>query len=314
MATVSAILPSYNHARYVGDALESVLRQTRPADEVLVVDDGSGDDTATVVARFGDRVRFVPRPHAGIGATYNAGVAAARCDVIAWLESDDLWEDGYLAATVGFLEAHPEAGWVGTARRLVDGQGEPIGIELHKRTPGSWFTTESCLVRDLGFSSTPVVRRASLLDVGPYDTTTFLADNDMMLRFSLRQRMAYIDDPLYLHRRHATNTSGNLERDAREMIAILTRLGTTHAAALGRHGRLLCRCLAKYQGMAAMLALRSDSGGDPSDVMQLLSSAVRNHPTKSKHLRRWLGARLLGPARYAALRRALHRGRPSRPG
>jgi glycosyltransferase involved in cell wall biosynthesis len=301
--TVSAVIPSYNHGRFIGAALASVLAQTRPPDEIVVVDDGSTDETAAVVAGFEPRVRMVRRSHEGVGAAYNAGVREARGDVVAWLESDDLWQPEYIESTAGFLEEHPEVAWVGTARAIVDARGRPTGELTRKRDPETGFTTASCLERDLGFSSTPVIRRAAVLEVGPYATDTFLADNDMMLRFSRRHRMAYLDRPLYLHRRHGANTSGNLARNAREMIGILERFRESRAAGAPELERPLRACLAKYQGMTAVLALEAGGEVDGPETLRLLGQAVRNDPTKLKHLRRWFAARILGPRVYQAVRR-----------
>lgn len=91
LGRIAAVIPTYNRAALVCRAIESALAQTRPPDEIVVVDDGSTDDTAQRVSAYGDRVRYLRQDNAGVSAARNAGVAASRCEWIAFLDSDDLW-------------------------------------------------------------------------------------------------------------------------------------------------------------------------------------------------------------------------------
>lgn len=93
MPTVAAVIPTYNRAQQVRRAIESVLAQSRPCDEVIVVDDGSTDDTPAALAAFGDRIRAVRRDNGGVSAARNTAVAACACDLIAFLDSDDYWHE-----------------------------------------------------------------------------------------------------------------------------------------------------------------------------------------------------------------------------
>src|SRR5689334_2160139 len=89
--SVSVVIPTYNRAELVGEAIDSVLGQSRPPLEVIVVDDGSTDDTADVVGRYGARVVYLRQPNCGPATARNVGVARARGDLIALLDSDDRW-------------------------------------------------------------------------------------------------------------------------------------------------------------------------------------------------------------------------------
>ncbi|SHL65887.1 Glycosyl transferase family 2 [Roseovarius marisflavi] len=95
--SVSVVIPTYNRAHCVGEAIDSVLAQDPPADEVIVVDDGSTDDTLEVLAGYGDRIFVIQQSNAGAGAARNAGIRHACGEWVAFLDSDDLWYPGRLA-------------------------------------------------------------------------------------------------------------------------------------------------------------------------------------------------------------------------
>ena len=127
MPAVSVIMPAYNVAPYVGDALRSALAQTFTDLEVLVVDDGSTDATADVVAGIAardPRVRLIRQPNRGLAGARNTGLRSARGDVFALLDSDDLWEPEFLAEQVAILRAHPDV-------HTVTGNGWCLGGAKH---------------------------------------------------------------------------------------------------------------------------------------------------------------------------------------
>src|SRR5690242_5171951 len=88
---ISAVIPTYNHERYLPFALDGALRQTRPLDEIIIVDDGPKDQTRQLVARYGDQVRYIYQDNAGLSAARNAGMRAATGDWVAFLDADDGW-------------------------------------------------------------------------------------------------------------------------------------------------------------------------------------------------------------------------------
>ena len=112
---LTVVIPAFNRERYLGDALGSVLAQGHDALDLIVVDDGSTDATAAVARRFA-AVRCISRPHGGAAAARNTGVAAARGELLAFLDSDDLWVEGKVACQIAALRAGPGAamvfGWV----------------------------------------------------------------------------------------------------------------------------------------------------------------------------------------------------------
>jgi glycosyltransferase involved in cell wall biosynthesis len=103
------IIPTYNRAHCVGDAIRSVLAQSLPPFEIIVVDDGSSDDTPRVLASFGDSIRALRQENAGVSAARNRGIEAARGEWISFLDSDDLWSPEKMSRSFAILKEHPEA-------------------------------------------------------------------------------------------------------------------------------------------------------------------------------------------------------------
>lgn len=106
MSAVTVVIPAYNAARTLGETLDSVMRQTAPVAEIIVVDDGSTDDTAAVATACGD-VQLIRQGNAGPAAAANAGASAATGSVLAFLDADDLWTESAIAAHLALLDADP---------------------------------------------------------------------------------------------------------------------------------------------------------------------------------------------------------------
>jgi glycosyltransferase involved in cell wall biosynthesis len=106
-APISVIVPVYNGVDYVGDAIRSLLEQTRPASEIIVVDDGSSDSTASVVKSFGNRVRLIIQKNQGAAVARNTGISAASQPYIAWLDHDDLATPRRFEVQLAAFEATP---------------------------------------------------------------------------------------------------------------------------------------------------------------------------------------------------------------
>lgn len=147
---VSVVIPAWNAAAYLREAVASVLDQQSGPIEAIVVDDGSSDDTAAVAAGFGASVHVLRQTHAGIGAARNRGVAAARGQLLAFLDADDVWPSGKLRLQRAALEADPVLDVVFGHAVEFTGAGE-ADLPAPALLPG-----------------TSLIRMASFLRVGPY--------------------------------------------------------------------------------------------------------------------------------------------------
>jgi glycosyltransferase involved in cell wall biosynthesis len=122
--TVTTIIPAYQASRTIGRAVESVIGQTRPSDEILVVDDGSRDDLKAALEAYRPRVTLIRKPNGGAASARNLGIDLAGGDLIAFLDADDYWEPNKLERQVGIFESHPEVGATG-ARFFNEPPGQP---------------------------------------------------------------------------------------------------------------------------------------------------------------------------------------------
>jgi glycosyltransferase involved in cell wall biosynthesis len=166
--TITAVVAAYNAERWIGETLEAILGQTRPPDEVVVVDDGSTDATAAELARFGDAIRVVTRRNGGCPAAFNTAFAAARGDYVAMCGADDVWEPQRLEWQLQTLAEHPEVD-------VCFGGARTFGADDWEwPAPGATGLLDgpalaACLYRsDIVCASSILIRRALAVELGPF--------------------------------------------------------------------------------------------------------------------------------------------------
>lgn len=214
---VSVVIPTYNRAHTVGDAVASVLAQRFDDLELIVVDDGSTDGTADVLSRVRDpRLRFVAGRHAGVAAARNLGVKHARGDLLAFLDSDDLWRADKLTHEVAFLDRHPAAAAVFSDLEKLDGGRSYVSFMretavfsdyLRERAypDGIMFSTREMrliLLQEVPIKpSALTLRRTAFERAGAFDETWSSSEDwEFLLRLARDHRVGYIDRPLALLR------------------------------------------------------------------------------------------------------------------
>ncbi|MEM7312308.1 MAG: glycosyltransferase [Planctomycetota bacterium] len=141
----SAIIPAYNVDNSIRRCLESVLAQTYDDVEIIVVDDGSTDDTAEIVQSFGDQVRFIQQENSGQSVARNRGIESSTGDFIGFLDADDYWEPEFFEQTIGFLNSHPDLDAVLTAwTKIVDtSRSEVVPPLMDRDQPADGFEIDS---------------------------------------------------------------------------------------------------------------------------------------------------------------------------
>ena len=258
---VSVIVPCYNRADIVGETIDSLLSQSYPRLEVIVVDDGSTDNTRAVIAEYSDpRVRYVFKPNGGLSAARNFGLEHANGEFIAFLDSDDLWRDWKLESQLRLFERHPEVGLIWSDMSTFAQLGEvlserhlrdyysayeiveferkhtPVGVlsDIMGSVPAEvrgapYYVAdvfEHMFSGNLVHPSTAIVRRARLRQSGPFEpevTGPGGEDYHFYFRICSNGPVAFIDAPTTLYRIHAAQLSTcNRLKEAHGNLSVIT--------------------------------------------------------------------------------------------
>jgi glycosyltransferase involved in cell wall biosynthesis len=187
------VIPVFNRALAVADAIESVLAQTVAPAEIIVVDDGSKDGTRECLAPYMDRIKYIYQENKGVSAARNAGVRAARGEFIAFLDSDDVWHPRKLECQLRYLQEHPDTALIGAATFGVSAKGwQAISVEAPLRARP--VALDDVVIRSPFPTSTVIVRKECMDAVGHFDTGLRNAeDRDFYIRIASRYPMARLD-------------------------------------------------------------------------------------------------------------------------
>jgi glycosyltransferase involved in cell wall biosynthesis len=228
---VAVVITTYNHAHFLGDAIESVLAQTQPATEVLVVDDGSADDPAAVVAGY-DRVRLIRQPNQGLAAARNTGLRAIQSDKVIFLDADDRLLPRAIAANLACFADAPAAGFVYGGYRMIDREGRRLYDSYHAIGPHPY--SDMLTGNVIGMHATVMYDRARLIECGAFDPTVRRCeDYEVFLRMTRSLTVASHPEIIAEYRWHGSNMSLN----HREMLEWALRV----------HGREAPRAFARRE-------------------------------------------------------------------
>lgn len=279
MPLVSAAIITYNRARYLGEAIESVLDQTFTDLELIVVDDGSTDDTPAVVAPYLDRIRYVRQERRGKAAARNTAVRLAQGDFIAFCDSDDCWYPDRLERQVPVLERHPDAGMIhghvdvidSGGRRLSNPTASARAVFGAAHTPPATYASYAFDCRCL--SSTILVRRRVFDVVGFYDPDLGIEDYDFYLRLVLDFDVLFLEGPpLAKYRSHDEKTradelgAGQIQTAEKHLAILDERSDIPDARRARRNFHLMIAQTSRVLGdrrRARMAALRALLLGAP---------------------------------------------------
>jgi glycosyltransferase involved in cell wall biosynthesis len=227
---VSVVMATYNMARFLPQAIESVLNQTYPHLELHVIDDGSTDNSQALVQRYlpDGRVRYTLQPNQGQAKAKNAGIRASRGDFVAFLDADDLWLPKKLELQLAAFAKNPSAAIVCSPYLCIDPDGVPIPRpipRLHRGRISGYLLIENCV----GFC-TVLVRKICFDTLGAFDETFPMGiDYDLWLRFSTQYEFDYLRDPTALYRIWPGQLSKNMLLRYKCGIAIMRRFISQHA-------------------------------------------------------------------------------------
>ncbi|HEX9918333.1 MAG TPA: glycosyltransferase [Pyrinomonadaceae bacterium] len=303
---VSVVVPSFNHAPFIERTLRSVFRQTLPPLELVVIDDGSRDDSPRIIERVlrdcPVACDFIARENRGLSATLNEGFARSRGRYFAYLGSDDLWFPNFLRARVELLEARP---------RAVIAYGNAYSIDAADRIidcTTDWARyrdgdARGMLLETLAPLSPTVVYRRDALQERPWNEEARLEDYELYLRLSADGEFAFDTAILSAWRQHGSNTSRNLEMMLGEKLAAQRCAATS----LGLSAKELADFQTIVRFRSAQEFMRR---GEKLKALKLAALNWRGARAKDEALK--LVAGLLLPHRLVARRQARRRERAAR--
>ncbi len=221
---VSTVIPAHNADKTIDEAIRSVLTQTFLSQEIIVVDDGSVDNTRLSVEAFGDRVTYVGQKQGGAAAARNTGIRVARGEFIAFLDADDVWLPQKLERQLAVMLANPGIGAVQCGARYVDNVLRTL--EVRTCVTDGDVLMDTLRFRNLpAFMSALVMRRSCLDRIGPLDSSLeILEDWDMAIKAARFCNLASLADALVLYRVHPGNRSRNVDIHVAPGLSILGRL------------------------------------------------------------------------------------------
>jgi glycosyltransferase involved in cell wall biosynthesis len=249
MVAVSVVIPAYNAARFLQAAVDSVLGQSFRDLEVLVVDDGSTDDTESVISQYGAAIRYLRQENRGVAEARNHGIEESKGRYVAFLDADDTWSREKLDRQMKALAASNGRRVCYSAFKVCTESLELLSVQRSARE-GS--VLDDLLLRGnvVGTPSTVVCDRLLFSVVGGFDPClSQCADWDMWIRLATVTEFLYVDEPLVTYRQHRANMSRNPELLERDSLRVLEKgfslsslrpsVRAARPAAFGRNYRVL---------------------------------------------------------------------------
>jgi glycosyltransferase involved in cell wall biosynthesis len=271
--TFSVVIPAYQTANSVAEAVDSALVQTLSPHEVIVADDGSTDDIASALAAFADRVVFLRLPHRGAAAARNAAVRTSTGDFVVMLDADDVYEPERLEALGELAAARPDLDILAT----------DLYYEEAGRLEGRFYDVMEFVVADQRrgileacFFACPAMRRSRVLEVGGFDESLELGEDwELFIRLVLAgSRAGLVDRPLMRYRKHAASVTAARARSLAARITVLEKV-RREAELAPSERRFLERCISRVRSRAVLNAAAESATADQRHLRRsLLRAAV----------------------------------------
>ena len=290
MTTVSVIIPAFNQGHYLGEAIQSVLDQTYPDFELIVVDDGSTDKTAQVACSFSDpRVHYIHQENRGLSAARNTGILRSSGEYLTFLDSDDRFLADKLETLVNAMQQNPVLGFVAGQAVLIDENGLPLGKVFNTPLPKNpvhlllWNPLHVCSV---------LLRREWQEKVGLFDESLqAYEDWDMWLRLArVGCRMGWVPHPVSFYRFHTRQMTRDKDRMTNATFAVLKKVYSDPDLPQ----EWLALKDKAYSNAYLRAAIQSYRMGETEEGAEALAEAVRLDPALLEKNGDILATRLLG--------------------
>jgi len=271
MATVGVIIPAFNAARTLPIALESVVSQTFDDWQILLVDDGSTDDTAQVVApfldRYGAKIKYIKQENRGLPAARNTAIRASTTEFLALLDADDVWMPWRLEESVKILRERPQAGLAYGGITSIDQEGRPSGtFEGNPRCAEGRIAPQIYMRKVDLPCPTLTFRRTCIDEVGLFDETMRATeDRELCLRIALRYDVAFVPRVIAYYR----VSPSSMTNDPQRMLQAQMQFIEKHYGALG------CGRVARRAALSQCYKQRADALSVRCQPWAALASSLR---------------------------------------
>jgi glycosyltransferase involved in cell wall biosynthesis len=224
MKKVSVIIPAYNKADFTIRTVESVLKQTYRNIEIIVIDDGSTDNTKEKLKCFGGKIKYIYKENGGACSARNLGIEQSSGEYIALLDCDDIYYPKKIERSVLCLESDPDYGFISTDSYFIDENDNIVSIWPGPQQPPSGWIFSRILIDNLICNSTVLVKKACFQKVGYFDEKIFIcADYDMWLRLAEIFKAGYVSEKLTGYRISDNYTFSNIEQSLEEAIYLIKK-------------------------------------------------------------------------------------------
>jgi hypothetical protein len=285
MPRVSVIIPTYNCARYLGRAIDSALTQTYKDYEIVVLDDGSTDDTKDVAMQYGGKITYLYQQNRGLAAARNQAISKASGELLAYLDADDMWYPEKLERQVAFLDVHPECGIVHSEMSIINEQDEILHVRFYEETkrPVPQGHCVQQLLRRCHIQPLTVVERRNSYDrVGGFDERLVVCEDyfHWIMTAADGQAVGYVAEPLGKYRWRAGSLIGNRPRLLEHYLRICDIL--LHEKPIApRHGEECADILrARSYKVQRELAYLDRIEGRNQSAKRRLASLIKNRPNQ----------------------------------
>ena len=292
MDRISVIVPAHNAGRFLPDALDSVFAQGLDDPEVVVVDDGSIDDTADVARRYGHGVRLLSQPQSGSGRARNVGLAATTGGLVAFLDADDIWTEEKSRLQLPVLEKDPRlclvfsdmVSFTDDSGSTIAGSSQDGPSYFAQRGFDGSCRVSSIFLCDMISTPTVILRRSCLSATGTFDESLRIGqDTDLWFRLALAFPFAVVNRPLLRRRFHGSNTTSNHRLLARCVVEIW---GRYLEACIEREPHMRRRLVADYSRKRWNHLFQEGCSllreGRPREARRHLASAIGLDPLSAR--------------------------------
>jgi glycosyltransferase involved in cell wall biosynthesis len=279
---VNVIIPAHNAARYLAEAIESVIAQTFTSWRIVLVNDGSTDATDAVLAPYiaslGDKLTYIRQPKSGVSAARNAAMRNSSAPLLALLDADDVWLPIRLAESVACLQARPEVGLCYGFNTRINPEGVLLDTFDRRQPHGEGWVAPYLYMRTIDLPSPTITFRRECIDkVGGFDETlTATEDRDLWLRIALHYQVAVIPKVLAHYRTSPQSATTDPDRMLRSQLQFIQKHYRARGCGMAARRIALGRI---YKQRAEALASRSQLAAALNSSLQAVAYAPFDPPT-----------------------------------